>query len=289
MQYQTDQHGFADITVTATDDGELNAEQDFRVTVKAVNDKPTATIDTTTRVSTTITFTGHGADVEDGDQMAKSALVWKIALTSAPGDILGTISGESTGEFTNLDSSASYTLTLTVTDIGASTGVDSEVFAGTIFQDDFEAETLRAQSLSNWTVTPATNGIDVIGDDGFGDFFANVHPLNGMYVDMAGCTNGTITSPSLTLPAGTYQFSFKIGNNPVNEFDINRLQVTLGARFDENFDAQAALTLITRTFNVPTSTTASLVFQETGTIFNDIRDCGGTVIDDVLLTLVSAT
>ena len=34
-----DQHGFADITVTATDDGELNAEQDFRVTVKAVNDK----------------------------------------------------------------------------------------------------------------------------------------------------------------------------------------------------------------------------------------------------------
>ena len=225
--------------------------------------------------------------------MANSALVWEIALTSTPGEILDTKTGVSTDTFTNLDSSASYTLTLTVTDTGTSTGADSEVFAGIIFQDDFEAETLGTQSLTNWTVTPATNGIDAIGDDGFGDFFANVHPLNGFYVDMAGCTNGTITSPSLTLPAGTYQLSFKIGNNPFNAFDINRLQVTLGVgineAFDEAFDAQAALTLITRTFNVTTSTTASLVFQETGTIFNDIRDCGGTVIDDVLLTLVSAT
>ena len=92
-----------------------------------------------------------------------------------------------------------------------------------VFQDDFEAETLRTQSLTNWTVTPATNGIDVIGPG-----FADEYPGNGLYLDMAGCTNGTITSPPLTLAAGTYQLSFEIGNNPASSLSDNALLVSLG-------------------------------------------------------------
>ena len=154
----------------------------------------------------------------------------------------------------------------------------------TVFHDDFEAETLGAQSLTNWTVTPATNGIDVIGDDGFGTF-ADEYPGNGLYVDTAGCTNGAIQSPPLKFSPGTYQLSFEIGNNPFNVSDINELQVTLGALFDQPFTvtAPAALTLTTKTIVVTTSTTASLVFQETGT-----NNCGGSVLEDVLLILLSA-
>ena len=275
------QNGTVTITVVANDDqGANNTSSDtFKIIVTAVNDPPTATIDTTNRVSTSITFTGHGADVEDGDPMAVSALVWEIALTSAPGVILDTKTGVSTDTFTQLDSSASYTLTLTVTDTGNSTGADSKVFAGTVFQDTFDSETQRgnATTLANWTVT--AGNVDVIGPD-----FANLYSGNGNYLDMAGCTNGTIQSSLLNLPPGAYRLSFEIGNNP-DGLDNNRLQVTLAPPLvDENFNAQAALTLITRTFNVTTSTQASLVFKEIGDL-----NCGGTVLDDVLLTLLSAT
>ena len=140
-----------------------------------------------------------------------------------------------------------------------------------VFQDDFEAETLGAQTLTNWTVTPA-GGIDVIGPG-----FADMYPGNGLYVDMAGCTNGTITSPSLTLPAGTYQLSFEMGFDFQGSTFNNALLVSLGS-FSQSFPAPLQLTLTTVTILVPTATTANLVFQETGP-----NDCGGTSLDDVLL------
>ena len=164
-------------------------------------------------------------------------------------------------------------------DFGGDAGLDYEATVNvTVFQDTFDSESLagNATTLANWTVT--AGNVDVIGPG-----FANIYDGNGNYLDMSGCTNGTIQSPLLNLPPGTYRLSFEIGNNP-DGLDNNRLQVTLAPLFNENFDAPAALTLITRTFNVTTSTTASLVFKEIGT-----ENCGGTVLDDVLLTLVSAT
>ena len=146
-----------------------------------------------------------------------------------------------------------------------------------VFQDDFEAETLGTQSLTKWTVTPTTSGIDVIGPG-----FADEYPGNGLYLDMAGCTNGTITSPSLTLAPGTYQLSFEIGNNPASTLSDNALLVSLGGLFNQSFTAPAVLTLTTKTIVVTTPTTASLVFQETGA-----SNCGGSVLDDVLLILLA--
>lgn len=149
-----------------------------------------------------------------------------------------------------------------------------------LFQDDFESESLAApvSSLANWTIT---GSVDVIGDDGAGNTNADEYPGNGLYLDMDGtCGNGTITSPSLTLPAGTYQLSFEIGNNPATSLSDNALTVSLGGLFSESFTAPLALTLKTRTFVSLTSTTESLVFSETGT-----GNCGGSILDDVLLTV----
>ena len=162
-------------------------------------------------------------------------------------------------------------------DFGVPAGLDYEATVNvTVFQDTFDSESLagNATTLANWTVT--AGNVDVIGPT-----FANLYPGNGNYLDMAGCTNGTMQSRSLNLPPGTYQLSFEIGNNP-DGLDNNRLQVTLGALFNQSFTAPATLTLITKTIVVTTTTTASLVFKETGD-FN----CGGTVLDDVLLALLS--
>ena len=160
-----------------------------------------------------------------------------------------------------------------------------------VFQDDFDSDSQGAPvaSLNNWTITAGS--IDVLGD--IPTAFVDIYPGNGNYLDMDGtCGNATITSPSLTLPAGTYQLSFEIGVNPSTAGPAetgNGLLVSLGT-FSQSFSApspSSTLTPINVTIVVPTATTASLVFQETG-----IANCGGSILDDVLLTVqppVSAT
>ena len=150
-----------------------------------------------------------------------------------------------------------------------------------MFSDTFDSESqgLNVASLTNWSIT---GSVDVLGST-----VGNFYPGNGNYLDMDGSTptgaNGTIVSPHLTLSPGTYQLSFEIGNNP-DGVDNNLLQVTLGDLFDEIFTPTALLTPTTNTIVVTTSATESLVFQEKGD-----DNCGGAVIDDVVLTLLSVT
>lgn len=150
-----------------------------------------------------------------------------------------------------------------------------------VFQDTFDGEPLAGNSttLTNWTVT--AGNVDVIGPG-----FADIYPGNGNYLDMEGCANGTIQSPPLSLTAGTYQLTFEIGKNPSGSFgpnvDNNGLQVSLGGLFNQFFLAPSSLTPISVTIVVPTSTTASLVFQEIG-----VSNCAGSVLDDVKLVEVT--
>ena len=141
----------------------------------------------------------------------------------------------------------------------------------TVFQDTFDSEPqgLVVTSLTNWTVTAGS--VDVIGP-GLFDFY----PGNGNYLDMTSCADGTIQTAPLNLSPGTYQLSFEIGRNSIN----NSLLVSLGGVYSESFLAPSILTLITRQITVTTLTTASLRFQETGA---PPQDCGGSILDDVLL------
>ena len=155
----------------------------------------------------------------------------------------------------------------------------------TVFQDNFDGETLGAPTatpLTNWTVAGA-GGVDVLGSipsPGFSD----VYPGNGNYLDMDGtCGNATITSSPLTLPAGTYTLSFEFGNYSTESGNI--LKVSFGTVFTQNFSTPAlnsppTLTPEAVSFSVTTSTTGSIVFQETGGSVN----CVGTILDDVKLT-----
>ena len=75
LQYQTDQNGFADITVLATDDGGLNEEQEFRVTVNVVNDEP----------SFTVTNPNQSVLEDSGSQ----SVSWASGITAGPSDETG--------------------------------------------------------------------------------------------------------------------------------------------------------------------------------------------------------
>ena len=167
-------------------------------------------------------------------------------------------------------------LTLAVLAVGLFWSVTLAVADSTVFSDTFDSEDLAANctSLANWTVT--AGNVDVIGP-GSADFY----PGNGNYLDLEGCANGTIQSPSLSLSGGTYQLSFEIGHP--NSALGNTLLVSVGSLFGQSFTAPTALTLTTVSFGVLTSTTESLVFQEIGPLFNDIRDCSGSALDDVKL------
>ena len=159
-----------------------------------------------------------------------------------------------------------------------------------VFQDDFNAElilrivpplgtSLRSGTdLANWTIT--AGNVDVVGLDTNSVSFADNFPGNGTYLDMGGTVNGTIDSGPISLSAGTYQLSFKIGNmgGPGNT-----LNVSLGGLYSESFSptATSVLTQINRIIVVSTGTTASLVFAEIG----QFNDPSGSALDDVLLTL----
>ena len=143
-----------------------------------------------------------------------------------------------------------------------------------VFEDNFDDEPLgeTITSLTNWTVT--AGNVDVIGS-GFYDFY----PGNEHYLDMDGTReNATIQSTAISLVPGTYQLSFRIGNNPLSPGG-NGVDVSLGTLFSQSFSAQSALTPTTVEIVVRTSTTANLVFQETGPV-----DSGGSVLDAVVLT-----
>jgi hypothetical protein len=142
-----------------------------------------------------------------------------------------------------------------------------------LFQDNLNEEIsgLGKTTLTQWDVTAGT--VDVYSP----------YPLQSLSLDVEGTPgNATIqTKLPFELAGGTYQLSFKIGNNT---FSGNSLLVQLGSVFSESFPATSTLTPITRSFTITTPTVAKLSFAAAGPI-----DLGGAVLDDVVLEQTQAT
>jgi len=151
--------------------------------------------------------------------------------------------------------------------------VGPRTVAQTLFIDNFDSETtgLGLTTLSNWNVT--AGNLDVYA----------IYTGQGLSLDMDGtAADATIqTKTDFTFTPGTYRLSFKIGNN---QYAGNGLHFTIGSLLDDSVAATSVLTLIERQFTVAVTTTAPIVFTETGP-----ADDGGSVLDDVQLVRFNAT
>ena len=191
----------------------------------------------------------------------------------------GVVSSFGTGFVSPLGLAFDITGNLIIADFGA--GSIYTTGPVVLFSDTFDNDSIASgtTSLSNWTVT--NGNVDVIGPG-----FADLYMGNGDYLDMDGAiSNATIESPTLTLAPGTYELSFELGNNSnLGSYD-NGLLVSLGTVFSQtflapahaNFSGEQLVKTVIR-FVIENPTSASLIFQETGT-----ASSGGTVLDDVLL------
>jgi sugar lactone lactonase YvrE len=192
----------------------------------------------------------------------------------------GTVSTIGTGFANPLGLAFDITGNLIIADFG---GIGTIYSAGplVLFSDTFDNDSIASgtTSLSKWTVT--SGNVDVIGPG-----FADLYTENGTYLDMDGAiSNATIESPTLTLSPGIYELSFELGNNSnLGSFD-NGVLVSLGTVFSQTFLAPAhtnstgeQLVKTKIRFVIENPTSASLIFQETGT-----ASSGGAVVDDVLL------
>jgi len=191
----------------------------------------------------------------------------------------GTVSTIGTGFANPLGLAFDITGNLIIADFGAAAIYSAGPLV--LFSDTFDSDPIASGTtgLSNWTVT--NGNVDVIGPG-----FADLYTGNGDYLDMDGAiSNATIESPTLTLAPGTYELSFELGNNSnLGSFD-NGLLVSLGTVFSQTFLAPAHTNFsgeqLVKTkirFVIENPTSASLIFQETGT-----ASSGGAVVDDVLL------
>lgn len=191
----------------------------------------------------------------------------------------GVVSTFGTGFANPLGLAFDITGNLIIADFGAGTIYSAGPLV--MFSSTFDSDPIAAAttSLNDWTVT--NGNVDVIGPG-----FADLYTGNGDYLDMDGTnSSATIESPILTLTPGTYELSFELGNNSVNSSVDNGLLVSLGTVFSQTFLAPAhtngsgdKLVKAVIRFVIENPTSASLIFQETGT-----ASAGGTVLDDVLL------
>lgn len=151
--------------------------------------------------------------------------------------------------------------------------------AAPVFSDNFNSELpgINYNSFQNWAVTDGT--VDVIGN-GFYDFL----PGNGLYVDLDGSTAnaGVLRSNPISVGAGDYLFSFRLGGN---QNLMNDEVVNVGVNF-ANFS---------QTFTLPwaqsfTTFTANLHFDAPQTIsleFENLsNDYIGALLDNVEVTPV---
>lgn len=152
--------------------------------------------------------------------------------------------------------------------------------AKTVFQDDFEAETVALTTgLSKWII--AAGSIDVIGTD----YFAFYGP--GRYLDMNGSTsNGGRIEKALTglIVGQEYTLHFDYGVNPSGATTQETLAFGLGG-FTGVIDILrpiASLVSVSYSFKA-TATSATLFFADAG---DTDGDNGGPVLDNVALSTV---
>lgn len=148
-----------------------------------------------------------------------------------------------------------------------------------LFSDNFNPDNQGAGKLNydhfnNFTVRHGT--VDLIGH-GFFDYY----PGYGLYIDLGGSTNQAgilITKTAFNLSPGRYQLQFSLGGSPYG--DTNTVNVSLGSIFSKKYTLASsdALTPITETITVLSSTTGYLSFQ------NPDHDNNGLILDDISLT-----
>jgi len=162
-------------------------------------------------------------------------------------------------------------------------GFSPGVVGTLVFEDSFDLDT--SPSLINWNTT--AGNVDLITASSWPDYNET-----GKFIDMDGTgnnANATIeTKTTFSLTPGTYILSFELGNNPTGNNALpsndNKIKVTLGSLVNQTFVApigQPTLEPNAITFNVTTTTSAKIVFQELGS-----PSWNGTILDDVRLVKV---
>lgn len=154
--------------------------------------------------------------------------------------------------------------------------------ADIIFEDDFNSYGVGSNwgGSANWTVTDGT--VDMLGE-----YYWDVLPGNGQYVDLDGSTNdpGVLASIVLDLQPGDYILSFDIAGPQRNPGDNDVLvKVADGLLVDESVSVtkDAPFTTVTYAFTVGTATTGTISFENLG------GDNVGANLDNVSLDFTAA-
>lgn len=161
----------------------------------------------------------------------------------------------------------------------------TDPFFALSFSDDFNSENggtgdaLNYTGFANWDVSDGT--VDIIGIGGSFD----LHPGNGLYVDLDGSTgdSGVFETDAAfaLLDGGTYRLTFDLGGSQrgTNE----SVTVTLGSVYTETFAVSAAdpLSTVTRDIVITASELATLMFENLG------GDNIGAILDNVTLNRIA--
>ncbi len=155
--------------------------------------------------------------------------------------------------------------------------------AQVLLSDTFDSENGGAGTFNytGFAHFDASN-VDLIG----GGFFDTI-PGNGLYVDLSGNSNGSLTSKTnYTLTPGSYELRFDLGNPDRGGYDVaaNSTTVTLGSVYSQTFQLPVAdsFTTFTEDFTVSSATTGYLSFAENNPTPT------GDYLDNVSLTQTSA-
>ena len=155
--------------------------------------------------------------------------------------------------------------------------------AQVLLSDTFNSENGGVGQL-NYTGFANFNAsnVDLIGN-GYFDYL----PGNGLYVDLSGNSNGSLTSKTeYALAPGTYELQFALGNPDRGGYDVaaNSTTVTLGSVYSQTFQLPVAnqFTTFTEDFTVSSATTGFLSFAENN------PTPAGDYLDNVSLTQTSA-
>ncbi|NJN87959.1 MAG: PTPA-CTERM sorting domain-containing protein [Leptolyngbyaceae cyanobacterium SL_7_1] len=179
-----------------------------------------------------------------------------------------------------------------------SAGTSNPAQALTLFSDDFDGEnggiannsTLNYNQFTNWQVVAGSGGVDLIGEG-----FINLHPNNGLYVDLDGTGNnaGLLRSKRAFdfAPGFSYTLGFDLGGSKRGSDEVVRVRLGLGdnSLLDREYTipSVAELTTYTESFSVSSPTRAFLFFANGPFLGNTLFSRGdnvGAILDNVNLS-----
>ena len=154
--------------------------------------------------------------------------------------------------------------------------------AQALLSDDFNSENGGVGQL-NYTGFASFNAVNV---DLIGNGYFDAVPGSGLYVDLSGNSNGSLTSSTeYALAPGAYELQFDLSNPDRGGYDVaaNSTTVTLGSVYSQTFQLPVAdaFTTFTEDFTVSSATTGFLSFAENNPTPT------GDYLDNVSLTQLS--